>query len=109
MSTNKRNSPPSSPAHLLAPSPWVFRHRKNPPQAHAFQQPVSAGGSDHSNLTADEVGRHFVEQIILTACPTVLNCDVLSFDVTRFCQPLRKTRKVAIKSLGLSATKHPDS
>src|SRR5262249_8136028 len=42
------------------------------------------GRDDHSHLSADEIGDHCLQAIVLALCPMVLDRHVLAFDVAGF-------------------------
>src|SRR5439155_5935959 len=51
---------------------------------------LTTGRSNHCNLTADQFGSELGQSIVAAFCPTILYCDVLTFEIADLAQTLAK-------------------
>ena len=51
---------------------------------------LTARRSNHCNLTADQLGSELRQSIVAAFCPTILDCDVLTFEIADLAQTLTK-------------------
>jgi hypothetical protein len=67
---------------------------------------ISSG--DHSDASANQIGRQLRQPVISTLRPAVFDCHVLAFDIAGLLQALAKSAHTVRESLGRLSIEEPD-